>query len=378
MKFLHLSDLHLGKSVHGFSMIEEQEYILKVILSVADEEKPDVVLIAGDVFDHYNALKEALRLFDDFLVGLARRGIKTFVISGNHDSAQRLAFGARLVDKSGVFIAPPYGGKIEKHVLEDEYGVLNIYLLPFIKPLHVRRYHEEEKIETWTEALKIALESIELDEAQRNVLVAHQFVTGAKTCASEEISIGGADNVAASVFDAFDYVALGHLHGPQSVTRATLRYCGSPLKYSFSEASHKKSVTMIEMAEKGVIKIDEIPLKAKRDLVDIRGEFLEVTAPGFFENLNLDHYYRVTLTDEEEAPDALNRLRMVYPNLMCLQYDNTRTRTQSEVAGLKDAGAHSPLELFSMLYEEQNGLPLAEAQRLFLTDLIAQVWEEEK
>lgn len=378
MKFLHLSDLHLGKSVHEFSLLEDQEYILKSILGIADEEKPQAVLISGDVFDRTVAPTEALRLFDDFLDGLVRRKIEVFVISGNHDSADRLAFGSRLIEKSGVHISPVYDGQITSYALRDEFGELNVFLLPFLKPVQVKRFFPDAQITTWTDAVATVLDRTEIDESKRNILLAHQFVTGATTCESEEISVGGADNVDAEVFAPFDYVALGHLHGAQHIGRETLRYCGTPLKYSFSEVNHKKSVTAVELGEKGTVAIRAIPLTPKRDMKEIRGKYLQVTARDFYQNLNADDYYRITLTDEEDQPDAIGKLRVIYPHLMRLDYDNKRTRAESDVSEIADASQYKPIELFEMLYEEQNGQPLSEIQRDFLSDMIEEVWEGAK
>lgn len=379
MKFLHLADLHLGKSVHDFSMLEDQEYILKVILGIVDDEKPQAVLIAGDVFDRTVAPTEALRLFDDFLDGLVRRNIETFIISGNHDSADRLAFGSRLMEKGGVHISRVceggQGGQILPYVLADEFGELNVFLLPFLKPVQVKRFFPEAEITTWTEAVGTVVEHLNVDESKRNVLLAHQFVTGALTCESEEVNVGGADNVRAEVFAPFDYVALGHLHKAQSVGRQTLRYCGTPLKYSFSEANQQKTVTVVELAEKGAVAVREVPLIPKRDMREIRGKYLEVTARDFYRNLNLDDYYRITLTDEDDQPDAIRKLRVIYLNLMRLDYDNLRTRTESSVMGIADVGQYAPIQIFDLLYEEQNGQPLSPTQQVFLNNLIERVWE---
>ena len=378
MKFLHLSDLHLGKSVHEFSMLEDQEYILKVILGIADDEKSQAVLISGDVFDRTVAPTEALRLFDDFLDGLVRRNIEVFVISGNHDSADRLAFGSRLMERSGVHISRVYDGQIMPLTIPDAYGDVNVFLMPFLKPVQVKRFFPDIEITTWTDAVKTVIANMDVDESKRNVLLSHQFVTGATTCESEEINVGGADNVDAEVFSSFDYVALGHLHGAQSIGRKTLRYCGTPLKYSFSEANHKKSITVVELAEKGTTSIKEIPLIPKRDMLEIRGKYLEVTSRAFYQNLNTDDYYHITLTDEDDQPDAIGKLRVIYPNLMHLDYDNVRTRTESSVAGITDASQYSPIQLFGMLYEEQNGQPISDVQRAFLCDMIECVWEGAK
>lgn len=378
MKFFHLSDLHLGKSVHEFSMLEDQEYILKVILNIADEEKPQAVLISGDVFDRTVAPTEALRLFDDFLDGLVRRNVEVFIISGNHDSADRLAFGSRLMERSGVHISPIYNCIIKPFILLDEFGELNVFLLPFLKPVQVKRFYPEHEIASWTDAIRTVIEHMDIDVSKRNILLAHQFVTGAATCESEEINVGGADNVDAEVFALFDYVALGHLHGPQSITRSTIRYCGSPLKYSFSETIQTKSVSVVECGGKGSVSVKEIPLIPKRDMREIRGKYLEVTSRDFYRNLNTDDYYRITLTDEDDQPDAIGKLRVIYPNLMRLDYDNTRTKTESSVTGVSDASQYTPIQLFDMLYKEQNGQPISDMQRVFLNDLIELVWEDAK
>lgn len=376
MKFIHLSDLHLGKSVHEFSMIEDQEYILKKILEIIDAEKPQCVLIAGDVFDRTIASTDALRLFDDFLVWLAKRNIEVFVISGNHDSADRLSFGARLISESGIHLSRVFDGTIANYIVHDNYGEIGIYLMPFLKPVHIKRYYPNEEINTWTDALNIVLKNLSVEPDRRNIILAHQFVTGAFRSDSEEISVGGADNVDATVFDAFDYVALGHLHGAQSIMQETVRYCGTPLKYSFSESDQNKSVTVVEMAEKGNVAVREIPLMPKRDMREIKGTYLEITAKDFYKHLKLDDYYRITLTDEEDQPDAIGKLRVIYPNLMRLDYDNERTRTSTKNTDSLDASQFTPMELFERLFSEQNNMKLTEEQRKYLGEAIETVWEE--
>ena len=314
MKLIHLSDLHLGKRVNDFSMLEDQQYILAEILQIIDREKPDGVLIAGDIYDKSVPSAEAVALLDDFLVRLSKRELRIFVISGNHDSPERMAFGGRLMERSGVHLAPVYDGKVEPVVLTDQYGPVKLYLLPFVKPSHVRRCFPEREIATYTDAVSAAIEAMEADTAVRNVLVTHQFVTGAARCDSEELSVGGTDNVDAAVFDPFDYVALGHIHGPQQVGRETVRYCGTPLKYSFSEAGHKKSVTVVELGAKGAVTIRTIPLKPLRDLVELRGTYEELTLRAFYEGTSYPRdYIHIILTDEDDIPDAVGKLRIIYP-----------------------------------------------------------------
>lgn len=376
MKFFHLSDLHLGKVVNEFSMLPEQERVLGQVLEHARAERPDAVLVAGDVFDRSVAPAEALRVLDDFLVGLSGLGIKAFIISGNHDSAERLAFAARLIRPAGIFIAPAYEGRVETHSLADEYGPVDIHLLPFLRPAAVRRHYPEAVIDSWTAVVRAALSDLELKPERRHVLLAHQFITGGVTSDSEEFSVGGADNVDAAVFSGFDYVALGHLHGRQAIGRPGLRYCGSPLKYSFSEVSHQKTLSVVELREKGSLALRELPLTPLRDLRDLRGSYLEVSARAFYEHLQRDHYYRVTLTDEQDQPDAVQKLRAIYPNLMRLEYDNLRTRQQGGVMAPADADTKSPLELYEALYREQNAQPLTQAQRGYLVRLMDSIWED--
>ena len=376
MKFLHLSDLHLGKRVNEVSMLDDQDYILHRILEIADAERPDAVVVAGDVYDKTVPSGEAVTLFDWFLVALAKRRIPVLLISGNHDSPERLAFGSRLLDASGIHISPVYDGQIRPVTLQDEHGPVHFWLLPFIKPAHVKRFSPDETIESYTNAIRTAIVQMGADFSARNVLVTHQFVTGAHTCESEELSVGGADNVDASAFDGFDYVALGHIHGPQNIGSNRIRYCGTPLKYSFSEASHKKSVTVVSLGAKGSLSLQLCPLYPKHDLRELRGSFVEVTDREFCAGTATDDYLHIILTDEEDVPEAVGKLRLIYPNLMKLSYDNTRTRTDSVITAAADVQRKTPLELFEELYEKQNNQPMSEDQRAFAQDLIEQIREE--
>lgn len=376
MKLIHLSDLHLGKWVNEFSMLEDQQYILEEILRIIDSEKPDGVLIAGDVYDKTVPSAEAVTLLDEFLVQLSKRDTQTFLISGNHDSAERLAFGGRLMEQSGIHIARVYNGVLAPLTLRDEYGPVDLYLLPFLRPVQVRRFFPESEIATYTEAMAAVLGAADIDKTHRNVLVTHQFVTGAQTCDSEELSVGGTDNVDVSVFDDFDYVALGHIHGPQKIGRETVRYCGTPLKYSFSEVGHKKSVTVVELAEKGSVAIRTVPLVPKRDMSELRGAYNELMLRENYEGKPFrNDYLRITLTDEEDIPNAVNNLRTVYPYIMRLDYDNRRTRTESHVDGAEQVERKRPLTLFEEFYESQNGQPMSEEQRSFAKQLMERIWE---
>lgn len=376
MKFIHLSDLHLGKRINDFSMLEDQEYVLSKIVNIVDKEAPDGVIIAGDVYDKSIPSADAVQLFDRFLVQLSKRNLKVFVISGNHDSPERVAFGSTLMQRSGVYMSPVYDGTIAPIGLSDEYGIVNIFMLPFIKPSHVKRYYPDDDISTYSDAMRVAIQNSKLDLSARNILITHQFVTGASRCDSEDITVGGTDNVDKSVFSAFDYVALGHIHSPQNAGVETIRYCGTPLKYSFSEASQSKSVTVVELREKEHIIVRTVPLVAKRDMVEIKGNYMDITSRNYYLNMDIAAYMHITLTDEEDIPDAIGKLRSVYPNIMKLDYDNKRTRSNQEIIGTNDAEHKTPIELFSEFYESQNNQPLSVEQQTLIAGMIEKIWEE--
>ena len=377
MKFIHLSDLHIGKRLNEYSLLEDQEYILHQIVEIIDNEKPDAVIIAGDVYDKSVPSAEAVKLFDDFLFMLSERNLQVFVISGNHDSPERIAFGSRLMDSSGIHMSPVYNGSVCPTVLSDEFGDVKVYMLPFVKPANVRRFCEEE-INSYTEAIAKAIEMMDIDSSGRNVIVTHQFVTGASRSESEEISVGGSDNVDADVFSVFDYVALGHLHSPQCCGNDTVRYCGTPLKYSFSEASDEKSVTVVVLEQKGKYYIKTVPLKPLRDMVEIRGKYDELTLKSYYDGTTLcDDYVHITLTDEEDIPDAAAKLHTVYHGLMKLDYDNKRTRSMTEFADTVNTENRTPADLFAEFYEKQNGKPMDTAQTDYINELIQTLEEEQ-
>ena len=378
MKLLHLSDLHFGKRLYELSMLEDQAYILKIILAVIDDEKPDGVMIAGDVYDKSVPSAEAMQLFEEFLYSLVKRKLQVFVISGNHDSPERLSFASKLIDASGVHLSPVYDGAVAPMTLTDQFGPVNIYMLPFLKPAHVRRFFPDEEITSYTAALDVAVRAMGIDSSQRNVLITHQFVTGAERSESEDISVGGADNVDAAVFEGFDYVALGHIHGPQSIGGSgRIRYCGTPLKYSFSEANQVKSVTVVTLAEKGSVEVRTVPLTPRHELRELRGSYMDLTAKANYEGTATDDYLHITLTDEEDIPEVMGKLRVIYPNLLKLDYDNRRTQTIAVLNGVEDIERRTPLELFNEFYEKQNGQPLGEEQLRFAATLIEKIWEEE-
>ena len=374
MKLIHLSDLHLGKRVNEFSMLEDQKDILNKIIAVIEEEQPDAVLIAGDVYDKSVPSAEAVELFDEFLVQLANTKTQVFIISGNHDSAERLAFANRLIDASGIHLAPVYRGEVAPFSFKDEYGTVDLYMLPFVKPANVRRFFPEEEIRSYEDALKAAICAMQVNEKNRSILITHQFVTGALVSDSEDLSVGGTDQVSAEVFEAFDYVALGHLHRPQNV-KENIRYCGTPLKYSFSEAKHEKSVTVIELTEKGNLSVRTVPLHPMRDMREIEGTYEELTYRPNYEGTNTEDYLHITLTDEEDIPDAIGKLRLIYPCLMCLDYNNSRTRAAGIMSDLEDVENKSPLILFEEFYEQQNGRPMSDEQKGFALEIMESIWE---
>ena len=417
MKFIHLADLHIGKRVNAFPMLEDQRYILKQILTILREEQPDGgVILAGDIYDKAIPSAEAVELFDEFLTRLAALKLRVFIIAGNHDSPERIAFGNRLMDRSGIYLSPVYDGHVKRITCPDSAASVtlsaanavdlnagthsvesastsaaastcppvDVYLLPFLKPANVRRFYPEETIESYTDAIRVAIAHMDIDPTHRNLLVTHQFVTGASRSDSEDISVGGSDNVDASVFAPFDYVALGHLHGPQQMGEEggpIIRYAGTPLKYSFSEARHHKSVTVVEIGEKkadGVVDvcIGTRELRPLHDMREIRGSYEELTLRANYEGTATDDYIHATLTDEIEVPDAARHLQVIYPNLMKLDYDNARTRGQgSERLELEQLEEKSPLDLFSELFEKQNHKDMTEEQARYIEAQMEKIWE---
>lgn len=376
MKFLHLADLHLGKRVNGFSMLEDQAHILRQILAILDDEQPDGVLIAGDVYDKSVPSVEAVELLDGFLTELRARGVPVLLISGNHDSPERLAFGGRVMDSCGIHISPVYDGALAPVTLQDAFGPVHVWLLPFVKPAHVRRWFPDADIESYTDAVAEAVAHMDIDTAARNVLVTHQFVTGGTRSGSEELSVGGTDNVDSGVFAPFDYVALGHLHGAQHIGRETIRYAGSPLKYSFSEARQHKSVTVVTLGEKGDVQVRTVALTPLRELREIRGSYDELTARSFYEHTTYrSDYLHLILTDEQDVFDAMSRLRTIYPYLMTLDYDNARTRAAGGMSVPAETERRTPLELFEALYTRQNHRPMSEVQRAYIAQLMEQIME---
>lgn len=374
MKFIHLSDLHLGIRVNDFSMSEDQRYILDRILDIIDSEAPDGIIIAGDIYDKSMPPAEAVAMFDDFISSIAERKIKTFIISGNHDSAERIAFGSRIMNAGGIYLSPVYNGDIKPVVMEDEYGAVNIYMLPFVRPSAVRAFYPDDDTDSYSSAVETAVKHMNADFSQRNIIITHQFVTGAVRSDSEDISVGGTDNVSADIFADFDYTALGHIHKPQNI--GSVRYCGTPLKYSFSEAKQDKSVTVIELGKKGYVNVRTVKLIPLRDMTELKGSYEELMKKSFYDDTGYtEDYVHITLTDENDIPDAVSKLRLVYHRLMKMDYDNARTKKQSIIEGMTSAREADPEKLFGEFFESQNNVPMNDEQAAFVSGIIKEVWE---
>lgn len=373
MKLLHLSDLHIGKIVNEMNMIDDQRYILNQILEIVKSEKPTAVLIAGDVYDKSVPSAEAVETYDEFITALANLKTQVHIISGNHDSPERLGCCSKLISSNRVYIDGVFSGKAVKYILQDENESVNIYALPFIKPTNVRAYYKDEEINSYTQAVKVVLDNSNIDPEQMNILVAHQFVTNGGEMVrtdSEATSVGGIDNVNADVFDSFNYVALGHLHAKQNIENRIV-YCGSPLKYSKSECRNKKSIIMLEIAN-GEISTKEIPLKPLRDMRVVKGKLKELTENPVG---NTDDYIFAELTDENEPLDAIGHLRSVYPNIMGMIYNNKRTAQSADVR-LKAMGAKSSIELFEEFYKLQNGDDLSTEQKEIVCDILKELEDD--
>ena len=384
MKVLHVSDLHIGKRVNGMSMLDDQRYILRQILDIAEKRQVSVLLIAGDVYDKASPSAEAVTVFDAFLTDAVAAGLHVLAIPGNHDSAERIAYAQGLLEKQGVCLPPVYAGEVERVELEDEHGPVEFWLLPFLKPGDVRRFFPDEEIgDDYSAALRAVLGACAIDQGKRNVVLSHQLVTAYGTApdrADDEIKLGGMDNVDVSVYDAFDYVALGHVHRPQRVGRDTVRYSGSPLKYSFSEARYDKSAALIELGEKKpgddvgeCVSFELIPLVPLHDVREVRGTLADVLAMGTALDASQD-YLHITLSDEHPQLDAMAKIHEVFPNAMMLDYDNVTVlidRPQTQLTA--DPDSMDTLKMFGAFYESQVGNPLDDEQQDFARKLIAKV-----
>ena len=377
MKILHLADLHIGKKINEFSMIEDQKFILKKILEIMDDVKPHAVIIAGDVYDKTVPTIEAVELLDDFIFEISKREISTFIISGNHDSAERLSFGAKVMKFGKIYISPVFDGKISKYTLSDENGKINFYLMPFLKPMNVKKFFLDEEINSYDDAARLIVKNMNIDVSQRNILIAHQFVTESAQSELEEKNVGGLDNISAEIFCDFDYVALGHIHKAYSIgKKKRIRYCGSPLKYSLSEVNSEKSITIVEINSKDDFKTEIVSLVPLRDMQVIKGTFEEITKNSFYCNINTKNYISITLTDENEVPNALQKLRDIYENILKLDYDNKRTQKYNKIY-FEKIKKKDPFEVFSEFYELQNNQKMTAEQEEIMKNLIGEIWEVE-
>ena len=383
MKILHLADLHLGKILQEQSLLEDQEYMLNEIINIIKEENVQAVLISGDVYDRSVPPADAVNLLDDFLKKLIKElKIKVFIISGNHDSKDRLGFGSKIFEDDGLYIESRYNGTLRKVELEDEFGKINIYMLPFIKPIEVRQFFEEELENNYNTAINKIISKEKINTDERNIIMVHQFVTAGtnepERTESEVLSLGGIENVDVSNFDSFDYVAIGHVHRPQRIGRDTARYAGTMLKYSFSEIRDSKSVPIIDMQEKGNIDIKLIPLKPLRDMREIQGPIEELVKKENYEIGNTDDYIKAVITNEEPVFDAIGQIRRIYPNTLKLEVRNSKTanRMQEQESNLENLKKKSELELFNDFYKFQNNVELDETQKKIVEDVIAEVKNE--
>ena len=382
MRIMHLSDLHIGKTILEQSLLEDQEYMLNQILNIIKKEKIDAVLIAGDVYDRTVPSSEAVELLDNFLNNLIKiLKIKVFIISGNHDSKERLGFGNKIFEEEGLYIQTTYDGNIRKVVLDDEYGNMNIYMMPFVKPIEVKKYFDEE-LESYDDAFSKIMSKEDINEKERNIILVHQFVTNAgkepDRCDSETLSIGGTENIDVSYFDKFDYVALGHIHGPQKVGREQVRYSGTMLKYSFSEVHHNKSVPIIEFNEKGNLNYKLYPLTPLRDMRVIEGPIEQLLNKENYEGTNLDDYIMAIITNEEPIYDAIGQIRRVYPNTLRLDIKNSKSQSEYEnnFSNVEKIKQKNELELFEEFFEVQNNVGLTDKQKEIMNEIIVKIKEK--
>lgn len=373
MKFLHLSDLHLGLRLHEQSLIEDQKYMLKCVTQTVAENGIDCVFIAGDIYDKSVPPADAVTVMDSFISELAKMNVPVFISSGNHDSTERLSFGSSVMSANGIYFSPVYDGSVTPVTVKDEFGELDIWMIPFIKPVNVRRFFEDTVIDTYTDAMRAVISAMPIDSKKRNILICHQNVGLAEQCDS---SVGGLDMIDAAVFEPFDYVALGHIHQPYPVLRDSIRYCGTVLCYDFKFCDDDRGFTVIDIDGDGKITKNILPFYPLHAMMNLRGELARLISPDNVDSRAVQSYLHVTLTDEQETIDAVGKLRAVYPHVMSVEYDNTRTRTERYINLGGDASEKSPFELFSEFYCLQNNAPLTDEQSEIVKNVIDEVWGE--
>ena len=383
MKFLHLADLHLGKILQEQSLIEDQEYMLNQIIEIIEKENIDAVLISGDVYDRSVPPAEAVNLLDCFLKTLIKElKIKVFMIAGNHDSKDRLAFGSKIFEDEGLYIESKYNGDLRKVELQDEYGKLNIYMLPFVKPIEVKQFFEDDLENNYNTAINKIISKEKINVKERNIILVHQFVTAGMVepvrTESEVLSLGGIENVDVSNFNDFDYVAIGHVHRPQKIGRDTARYAGTILKYSFSEINHNKTIPIIELKDKGDININLVQLNPLRDMREIKGPIEELIKQENYECGNTNDYIKAVITNEEPVYDAIGQIRRIYPNTLKLEIRNSKTisNVEEQNINLENVKKKTELELFADFYKAQNNADLDEKRTEIIKNIISEVKHE--
>ena len=365
MKFFHLSDLHIGKQLHRYNLKEDQQVILKEVITYAKELRPDAIVIAGDIYDKSVPSAEAVNVFDEFLTDLSEitPEIPILIISGNHDSPDRLKYASEILKRHHIYLAGNVPERPEEHIekvtLHDAYGEVNFYLLPFMKPAYVKNIFVDGTPETYSDAVKGIIKREKIDyKDKRNVLVSHQFYVGEKaespeTCDSEVFSVGGIDNVDIGSVKEFDYVALGHLHGAQCIGKPEIRYCGTLLKYSVSESTQNKSLTVVTLKAKGEKpEIENYPLHPLRDVRKKKGTLDEIIKEA--QETEKDDYISITLTDEIDPYKPKEQLERIFSHILEIRVDNQRTRTKlkemDEELVMKD-----PFTSFAEFYKEMQG-----------------------
>lgn len=373
MRFLHLADLHLGKKVNGYSMLEDQAYAIKEILKLVEKENVDMVLVAGDVYDQPVPSGDAMALFDDFLTRLKELKKKVLIIAGNHDSQERLAFANRLMKGADIYISSPFDGKVESLTFEDDFGPINFYLLPYIKPIYLRSLNPDIKLDDFQKAMDLVIDSLDLNDKERNVILSHQFIVGAEKSDSEELYLGGSEAISINTYEGFDYVALGHIHKKQAFRQGRIRYPGSLLKYSKSEANYKKTLSIVDMREKGQVEITEKEISYLRDMRILEGNFDQVLAYSKTDP-NREDYVHINLFDQDQVFDAQARLRELYPNLMSLAYTNIGEDLDVEGPDIVINQKKAPFELFNEFYEYRKNKKLDHDKEVLVKEIISQVW----
>ena len=371
MKIFHLADLHIGKIVNGFSMLKQQQYILEKVIYLVKTHKPKVLIIAGDIYDKHNPSNSAAILFSNFIEELSQFDLDILIVSGNHDSGQKLQFASGILSRQRIFISGSFDGKIDEVSLKDNFGTINFYLMPFVRPSDVRVYFPD--VSSYHNALETVLNNSDIDYNKRNVFIGHQFfgggISNVERSDSELISVGGIDNVGYNLLEKFDYAALGHLHKPQKLVFDYIRYSGSPLKYSESEVSHQKSIVMLDIMEKNNVKIELLELKPEIEMRKIEGYINDILNDSYDLDKTND-YVHITLLDEGEVINAINKIRNKYPNVMTLKFKNIRSQNHNDINVRDDISETNPIDLFNDFFKLQNNREMNESQRKTVERLI--------